>query len=586
MRYDYLVTAFIYLNLFISCSLCETLENWPVASNPVDVAMRAQRDIARPVSITQLTNLGIALSGSLFEMEGYTQSALVTLQTALSVGIRTVYIDLYWNEFTREWQLCPAPFPSNASLNALSIQEVTWKGRKYKCAGDMTVQSLMQIFSSYFASTNTNIEINLVTMLFRLNSILISDSFSSNFTEDTNTYKNPPIKNLGNSTLNECIGPLSTYLYKPTSIHRSSTSGGVNTNSSRSDFYNRTSGDFPTLDTFMLQDYKRIIASVVENNMRLSRYSYNISDTDKKNIFFSSENFDSEIASSSNSTVLLRCRALLENTKSNKSGSFIDLAEETRFRYIIDNDENHFTNDSLNDFLQCGYSPILNASSYTTYDDEKTVTFAEVVNNFLPQSLWLWNPKELTGENGALWGYLAENSTDKHIAFRCVALSKDGGIIRNCYEKYHYACKNKEMPFSWKVHTEKLAYFEANDEDACPKGYSLGTPLLSIELLSLMNYLYSESIDFPVWIDLNDITVKDCFVTGGPYAKCPYQRTVSKSKLVGLIAPSFVVCVVILFLLVLEKFFRVNPIQTNRKRYWRKRINEYNKIHNYEGVPS
>lgn len=587
MRYDYPVNFLTYLCLFISCSLCEILDNWPVASNPIDVAMRAQRDVARPVSITQLTNLGIALSGNLFEKEGYTQSALLTLETALTVGIRTVYIDLYWNEFTREWQLCPAPFPSNASLSSISVQEVTWKGRKYKCQGDMTVQSLMQTFSSYFASTNTNLEVNLVTMLFRLNSILISDASASNSSESTNIYKNPPIKNLGNSTLNECISPLNTYLYKPTNIHKSSTSGGVSTNTSRSDFYNRTSGDFPTLDTFMLQDYKRIIASVVENNLKPSKNSYNISATDKKNFFLSSENFDSEIASSSNSSVLLRCQALLEDTKSNKSDSFIDIAEETRFRYIVDNDQDRFTNDSLRDFLQCGYSPILNASSYITYDDERADTFAEVVNNFLPQSLWLWDPKELTRENSVLWGYLAENSTDKHIAFRCVALSKDGGIIRNCYEKYHYACKNKEMPFSWKIDdTDQLAYFEANNEDACPKGYSLGTPLLSIELLSLMNYLYSENIDFPVWIDLNDITVNDCFVTGGPYAKCPYQRTVSKRKLVGLIAPSFVVCVVILFLLVLEKFFRVNPIQTNRKRYWRKRINEYNKIHNYEGVPS
>ncbi|CCE78061.1 Piso0_000674 [Millerozyma farinosa CBS 7064] len=587
MRYDYLINFLVYLCLFISCSLCQALDNWPAASNPLDVAMRAQRDVAKSVSITQLTNLGITSSGSIFEKEGYTTSALGTLLTALAVGIRTVYIDLYWNEFTREWQLCPAPFPSNASSNSLSVQEVTWKGRKHNCEGAMTVQSLMTTFVNYFESTNTNLEVNLMTMLLRLNSISVSDVSMSNTSASANIYKNPPIKNLGNSTLDECISPISKYLYKPTNMQESSTSGGVSTKTSVSDFYNRTSGDFPTLDTFMLQDYNRIIASVVENNLKESKNSYNISANDKKKIFLSSENFDSEIASSSNSSVLSSCQVLLEDTKSNNSDSFIDIAEETRFRYIIDNDQNSFTNETLRDFLRCGYSPILNASSYVTHGDKRTGTFSAIVNNFLPQSLWLWNPNDLTGENSVLLGYLSENSTDKHIAFRCVALSQDGGIIKNCYDKYHYACKNEEIPLNWKVDDKnQLAYLDATDEDACPKGYSLGTPSSSNELLSLMNYLHSENIDFPVWIDLNDITVNDCFVTGGPYATCPYQKTVSTGKLVGLIAPSFVVCVVILFLLVLEKFFRVNPIQTNRKRYWRKRINEYYKVHNYEGVPS
>ena len=60
-------------------------------------------------------------------------------------------------------------------------------------------------------------------------------------------------------------------------------------------------------------------------------------------------------------------------------------------------------------------------------------------------------------------------------------------------------------------------------------------------MLALMSYIERENISYPVWIDMNDITVPDCFVTGGPYATCPYQMTVTRLKLAGLIAPSFIV---------------------------------------------
>lgn len=53
-----------------------------------------------------------------------------------------------------------------------------------------------------------------------------------------------------------------------------------------------------------------------------------------------------------------------------------------------------------------------------------------------------------------------------------------------------------------------------------------------------------------------------------------------------MIAPSFAVGVVVLVLILIENIFRTNPIQTNRKRYWKKAIQEYYNKNDFEGVPS
>ena len=70
-----------------------------------------------------------------------------------------------------------------------------------------------------------------------------------------------------------------------------------------------------------------------------------------------------------------------------------------------------------------------------------------------------------------------------------------------------------------------------------------------------MTTVKQENVNYPIWIDLNDITVENCFVSGGPYAQCPYQETVTTDKFVRMIAPSFVVAMVVLVLIFIEKCF-------------------------------
>ena len=149
-------------------------------------------------------------------------------------------------------------------------------------------------------------------------------------------------------------------------------------------------------------------------------------------------------------------------------------------------------------------------------------------------------------------------------------MTEEGWEVSNCYEKYLFACQNKLSRNEWKLNNStKRNYFDIDDDD-CPEGYFFSLPRLNIEMLSLMTTVKQENVNYPIWIDLNDITVENCFVSGGPYAQCPYQETVTTDKFVRMIAPSFVVAMVVLVLIFIEKVFRKTPIQTNRKRYWKR----------------
>ncbi|KAG7195778.1 Maintenance of telomere capping protein 6 [Scheffersomyces spartinae] len=552
-----------------------TLENWPSLSSILTVVQRSHRDVSKDVPNDQIGTFGVSLGTQLFARKDYSPDALVDFRNLLNVGTQTLMVDLYWNGATQIWQLCPAPYPANTTYTDDTIR-LEWKGKTYNCDPSLTMALMVKSMVSYFGDTNNVLLVNIINLIINLKEIDFSTSNNGTVASKGDLSKYIPqtgsINTYGNSTLVDTFAEFGTLAFTPLD---QDIFNGLRDDS----FYNISGTSTPSVYYLAWLDLNRVAVRIAGNEVKDNWYSYNITETDKSVIFFPENPNAMMVASVTNETVLNECTTLLNNMGNIQTSQLVDMATKQHFKFILDDDTDSFNNDSYTRFISCGYSPILNAkeysiSNFTTGEDVRSQDLGAIINNFLARTFLL---TELTD---------VDDEESMKAATRCVVFVSDLlSKVANCYNQYPYACQNISNPVDWFIGDDEREYFDAYS-DACPEGYQFSVPHLLVELISMRNEIHKKNISYPVWVDINDITVNLCFVSGGPYANCPYQETVSKQKLVGLIAPSFVVGAVILVLMFLERFFRTNPIQTRRKTYWRRRVLEFNKLHEYEGVPS
>lgn len=597
------------LMLFSTC--WATLTNWTSIISGYDDAVRSQRDVSKSIPLDQLTSFGVSLNEIVFEKEGYNTDALMLVGNLLESKVGTIMVDLYWNEFTQVWQLCPAPIPANMTSDLAATVLVEWNGRTYRCEPGFSVTHLMTIVRTYLTLSNVELDANIVQIALNLKSIYhaadttvsLRNGTSSTVWEDSvpSEYESSDSLYLlvGNETLQQSLSVLGSFLFTPTDLDNYSAALEGN-------YTLAYDSPFPTQNTFLFSLYKRAVAVVINNEIRNSTLGYSFTAADGNTTFFpGSTDFEPWVQSSANTTFL---EAALRHFSTNYSSTvFSNLVLQSQFRFAIDNDSSAFTPSMAHQYLQCGFSSILNATNYLAISKNATLMQYEnstdddavlaVVNEFFASSFWTWalgQPLSIPGDNNATnlsrrdddddddntW-YTASSKT----AYHCATTTTDGWAVLNCYDKYRYACRNNSDPFHWVISDSLGSYFLLTG-DICPDSFSFGTPLLAVEQFALRALLYYRNVLYPVWVDLNDITIPGCFVTGGPYATCPYKQAVSTGSLLKRIAPSITVVVVIMVLWFCEKFLITTPIHTNRKRHWKKTITSFYKENDYEGVPS
>ncbi|CAH6719212.1 maintenance of telomere capping protein 6 [[Candida] jaroonii] len=595
-------------------SVVFALDNWPTLTFDAQVALRTQRDISWGIPIDQVGGFGVDLSSMLFDKEGYSYSSTTYFDALMTVGVSSLVIDLYWNNFTSKWQLCPAPYPLNQT-NMADVQTINWNDQTYKCQPSFTTDSIMQQISQYLGSTNTNMNVNYLKLFFRLNKFKFP-TLSRNSTlnwDETYGSKTSPYKDYGNDTLSDTLSGISSFIYTPEDL--SSFQSAVKSSQS-TDFYNKSSNPYPRFDTFIFTNLKRITPIVMYDEVT-GDGSYNFTDADVSTLFIDGKSVNITYEELGSSVAVEQCLSNVFNLSSVTGDElFRTLALDSPFRMVSDNEKIHFNDASYRSLIRCGFTPILNSSSYEANSSSIT-KLEEIMDHFIPLSFWSWGSDLINSPNSddsdvgdnTISSVISQqiatiteaqsttSEVDKEVnavssdesnraqeAEKCVCVKDFGWSIENCYNSYPFACQNHDNPNDWVIVTDLKQYFNAYK--SCPDGYSFSVPHSNIEMLALMSEASKHTNPFPIWIDVNDITVTNCFVSGGPYAECPYQNTISTKGLTGMIAPSFVTIVVVLGLLFLEKVFRTNPIQTNKKRYWKRTINDHNKKFDYEGVPS
>lgn len=580
--------------LFLACHVnAQVALNWTLLAELYNYAYLAQSELLGQVPIDQVTSFGVSVNNVIFNRMGYTFSAVWAMQKVLSLLVSVLTIDVYWNEFTSKWQLCPAPFPRNMTTDGSNTANLTWLGQTYSCQLDLAPIDVFNAIGQFLEVSNTQLDANYIQVGINPKVISIRDH---PINANKNTLITPSITDFdnsipaaGNSSLTDFIGTCASYLYYPSTLQSNGAVGAT----SESNLYG---SKYPTRNGFIFKLYCRIIIYLMSSPDTSGANPYQLTNIDRDTFFISNNNFSPWFVLLDDADVISTIQKSF--TSEYNSSYFSLIAHNTHFRLAFDNEDKQFTNDSLNFFAKSGFTPVLNSSALGgNYAASNDTGVYLSMNTTLPGAFWSWAPgqppsnttnstdlarAESSDNDNPQWAIYSETQ----VAFRCVSIEQEGWVVHNCYDQFRFACKNATNPFDWTLSEKVKTYFAAASDVMCPEGFNFSVPKLSLEQYSLISLLKSTNVLYPVWIDLNDIYVPDCYVTGGPYAVCPHGKILTTNILIKRLAPSLVISLVLIILIFAEHVFTRVPIQSNRTRHWRKTIAQYYKENDFEGVPS
>lgn len=500
-------------------------------------ALLSQRDVAYNATIDQQMTVGLNVSSTLFAPYGYTQNGLAFLKRALQVGYRSLLVDAYWSDKHTQWQLCPVELQDwDGEESTVSISDSS-----YTCQGNLSLSDIYSVLGEHITSTDTNIAANVITMKVSLHRAIGSE---------------------GSSQQPQPLSPLltsyfTTRLYTPANLTSDRTQGIA------LDPYGHPSDEgYPTVHEFLFLQKKRLLVSVSADNS--TGYDFN---SDSNTLFGPGfgdvDPNDTEIATTLNTrectdTQLGRLAQsnALNNTK-----------VTAPWRTIIETSNQSFTNDSLQRYVQCGYSPIIN----TPFDSEEDFVTP------IEQTMWGWAPGQ-PDSNDTTTDIDASNSSSIPVSYNCASLGKDGWVVTNCYQQMVPLCRVENETYSFVAGNASVRYFEGHA--GCPEGTRFAVPRTalqnSVAAVTLADHL-------PLWVDLSSIAVDNCWVSGGAYSQCPYHTISHNRNNIGQLASAVVVAFVLLVVVFLLRLDSV-PLRKNRNR-WRRLMNKYSQVE-YQGVPA
>lgn len=397
----------------------------------------------------------------------------------------------------------------------------------------VTLGNLLSVFSNYISSTNNYLEANVLVILLRLRSESNSTvNFPPNMTQYLEQYLNLQ------------------KVYTPEQLQSDRNSGhtigyqGVS-----------NSSGWPTLKYFLYEIEKRIVITSISEEL--------LTELPTSMIFDSSTlNYES-----GNATTVCPLTSDSQITSTSVIG----------WRFL----ESEFLPDHIHEYVKCGYSTVI--SNY--YNSDNISAISDLLDRGI---IWSWGP----GQPNSTETSFGSSSTTL-VAYRCAIMhytssnSSTSWRIGNCYDEKRFLCGRSDNVSAWATVSEESDYFTTGDDNEktlCPSGYKIGLPETPLQQRAVELYLERiESDDMDLWIDLNCISVPNCWVTGGPYASCSYEKNVSTRNFVHMISPVSVFSFVLLVMVIYLNWLRV-PIQDNRKS-WKRLLNAHSNSE-FEGVPS
>lgn len=530
-----------------------------------EVAVLTQRDVLASTPLDRILSYGVHLNSLVLNRLGYTLSLLPAITQLLASGVRTLLIDTYYNQYTDQWQLCPAPFFANTTTNATI--SLPWQNHTYSCSPSFSIELVMLQLRNYLQSTSTPLEANFFQLVLFLKPIVaheVTNSHNQTVKDPTYAFSAPQV--WGTSSLADSLAQISSYIYTPLDMQ-----SWQATNSSSS---------LTPLKSALMDSYRRVLINVPSISRDLG---YDLSANDNQTLF-TPDIIDISVTSTADTAAHDECVDLLNQLLKGQAGSRIQSWGPPRFRYVADSSFAPFTNATLKNYARCGYNPILKANVLNSSSFDAARNYAASLAGY---ALWSFAPDQPSPVDSVSLVDTTSNisfAADTRNLTRCIQLDWDGWKVANCNNLQRIACRHPSNTLDWQLSKTPKLFFDAFLQHVCPDRYAVNTPRLAQEQLALLNAVGRANALLPVWIDLNDIVKSGCFVLGGPYQQCPYYHVVNVKDLVGMLAPSASVALFVLVLVWLERAFHQNPIVAHRKNYWKKRIAEEQKLLEPEGV--
>ncbi|GMG20062.1 unnamed protein product [Ambrosiozyma monospora] len=314
---------------------------WPNISAQRVVAIRAQRDISKNITIASNQVLGVNVTETIFKTVGYKSDSLPYFQQMLNTGIQAFAIDLYYNEHFGDWGICPG---SRWTTNSTKVQ----------CddAFSFNISSIVSNLNTYLASSTTQLSTYTVYLLFSLNSIDVSKQESIT----------------GVHSLNDALSSLE---YAASSLHLSPTL-------------------VPSLNTFLFDELHRVVPIVVKNNLKQNTtYNFNVeAEYPNPKIFFSNTTMETPMEAPK---VHIDYRSFENMTTCVPYSDY----NSTLFRFVYDSSTSPFSTEQLRSTMLCGYSPII------THPMDRQFN---LLSPYLENGLWSWaaNNPNLTSDNTSI----------------------------------------------------------------------------------------------------------------------------------------------------------------------------------------
>lgn len=606
----------------------------------------SQRDVQLNVSTADLMYLAFDLNAALLDVRGYTPTVLADVPQVLFVGFTSLELDLYWNEHEMYWQLCPFDTSDSDVIRNSDDTVSLPHAPNIRCSVDpIFLEDLTVKFKRFLHVTNNDLTTSYLQLRLRLHSIdnaratgslhksppknqrlshIVTSSFSKmelytplNLEADRRNDLTFGLYGIQQNPL----GFLKVFRFLFVGEHR------ITIASSNRTLLTDTSYDAKTraldaavvFNTRYVESRNSEYQGTIPYTMYTSNYTTVISLT--TDTFAPPDCLSALTWSQFHHDVVYRADDLSQIVDDG-----IALQSSSFTVEVTDSEDTPFNDTSIAQYITCGFVPKL--SSPVT----NLTTLVPLAN----AAIWSWKPDQPSvpsnipvendyglGSFGSFRELLpqVEAQREKHLgpgspgyinvnrtnAWRCAVMDKTGWRVANCFDHYPVLCAPRvaqpltsaahssfgervaamnttevlSSVFSWSVGTN-TSYFAASG--ACPDSdYVFSLPRTSLQDTSARLALEDADAPYPVWIDFNSLSARDCWVTGGPYALCPYTpNTWTRSKIVLISIVFMVIVLIVIAIILLSK--DKTPIRHSEGRF-RKIIARFNQSQ-YHGVPS
>jgi hypothetical protein len=466
-------------------------------NSTIQSALLVQRDIALDIPISHILLPAINLTSSWFWTRQYAVDNITAISSMFDMGYRRFELDLFWDNTTSSFQLCPEQIVSNTTSNSTTIitTTITHATRtvvssttssfnttitstfttsppttvaapdptaliplpnNYSCAPGANFQTLLNTLESILSRTDNNLkEAGLMILVLNLNTL---PSLAGNNTVDLSTPTDQSLSQQINATLGDWLYTPATLAVEREDINSTFLADKANPIIGIPNYYDliidnisqvaSTPNGWPsTRHLFEIQG-RRILIGFGSINVATDIYDI----SQDSNIIFPPATFggqDQLISSTSIQNTPSTClgpAGLVFGPQGQEDFNSTSLSGNTSFALSQDpTPQDPLSYDSVEAIVNCGLSPLIDSPMQNTSSGNMS-PYQQIA-----ATIWSWLPSEPQNTS------LPQNGTTN--VFACAALGADTGqwSVVECNTHLQIACRvnsslyNVKIPRFWVV---------------------------------------------------------------------------------------------------------------------------------------